>query len=125
MRWSFSSPGGIRVHRQCKCKKMAITNHMKFVFRFRENPEIVKKNIKQFLDNNRILLKEIAVEIGIEENSIRLYIDGKEAFTNEQREEFYRWYLLKILRPPSGIGMKQFCNFSRKASPVKNINFRI
>ena len=73
---------------------------------FRENPDIVKKNIKQFLDNNRILLKEIAFEIGIEEESIRLYIDGKEAFTKEQREEFYRWYLLKIFRPPSGLGKR-------------------
>jgi len=73
-----------------------------------ENPDIVKKNIKQFLDNNRILLKEMAFEIGIEEESIRLYIEGKEAFTKEQREEFYRWYLLKIFRPPSGLDEKSF-----------------
>ena len=84
--------------------------HIAF-FHFRENPDIVKKNIKQFLDNNRILLKEISFEIGIEEESIRLYIDGKEAFTKEQREEFYRWYLLKIFRPPSGPGKKIFILF--------------
>lgn len=70
----------------------------------RENPEIVKKNIRQFLDNNRIPLKEIAVETGIAEESITQYMDGSEQFIKVQREEFYRWYLYKILRPPNGQG---------------------
>eukprot|EP00112_Aurelia_sp_Birch-Aquarium-sp1_P000550 Seg1053.2 transcript_id=Seg1053.2/GoldUCD/mRNA.D3Y31 product="Zinc finger protein 333" protein_id=Seg1053.2/GoldUCD/D3Y31 len=73
-----------------------------------ENPEIVKKNIRQFLDNNRIPLKEIAVETGIAEESITQYMDGSEQFIKVQREEFYRWYLYKILRPPNGQDDKSF-----------------
>lgn len=68
----------------------------------KENPEIVKKNIKQFLENNRILTNEIANETGLTEECINIYIDGKENFNENQTKDFYKWYLWKILRPPNG-----------------------
>eukprot|EP00794_Sanderia_malayensis_P010718 gene10718-11866_t len=73
-----------------------------------ENPDIIKKNIKQFLENNRIIIKEIAIETGLTEESINVYIDGNYTFNEEQRRDFYRWYLLKILRPPNGSDEKSF-----------------
>ncbi len=71
---------------------------------FSENPDIIKKNIKQFLENNRILIKEIAFETELNEESVIGYINGNEIFSEAQRQDFYRWYLLKILRPPNGSG---------------------
>ena len=66
------------------------------------------KNVKQFLENNRILAREIAVETGLSQDDINAYMEGNSNFDDEKRKEFYKWYLTKILRPPNGRGKYNF-----------------
>ena len=63
--------------------------------------EVVAKNILQFLDNNRIALDEIAVETGLGKEEIQAFMEFRSEFTVENKRDFYKWYLAKILRPPN------------------------
>ena len=73
--------------------------------------EVVAKNIRQFLDNNRIVLDDIAVETGLEKEGIQAFMEFRSEFTTENKRDFYRWYLAKILRPPNE-NCKSFTNLS-------------
>jgi len=64
-----------------------------------EDMEVVTRNIRQFLDNNRILVDEIAIETGLGKDSIKSFMDLEVDIGEENKKEFYKWYLIKVLRP--------------------------
>ena len=75
---------------------------------FSEGREIVTKNIRQFLDNNQIMLDEVAVETGLDKQDIEAFVEFHGELDLTSKKEFYRWYLTKILKPPNGNGKNDF-----------------
>ncbi|XP_065644540.1 zinc finger protein 26 [Hydra vulgaris] len=67
-----------------------------------EGNEVVTKNIRQFLENNQILLDEVAVETDLDKNEIKAFIEFHGELESASKKEFYRWYLTKIFKPPNG-----------------------
>lgn len=64
---------------------------------YRGNDEIISREIREFLDNNRTCQKEAARVSTLSQSEITRFLNEGLDIKDEKKTKFYRWYLEKKL----------------------------
>ena len=70
---------------------------------FRGKEEIIGREIREFMENNKALEKELIEETGVSQTEISKYLQESVHLKEDKRTKLFRWYLEKKLsRTESG-----------------------
>lgn len=84
------------------CLALNSTNCMTSLF-YRGKEEIIGREIREFMENNKALEKELIEETGVSQTEITKYLQESVHLKEEKRTKLFRWYLEKKLsRTESG-----------------------
>ena len=64
---------------------------------FRGKEEIIGREIRDFMENNKALEKELIEETGVSQTEITKYLQESVHLKEDQRKNLFRWYLEKKL----------------------------
>ena len=78
-----------------------ITSTVKFIkgfsFPFRGKEEIIGREIRDFMENNKALENELVEETGVTETELMKYLKESVHLKEDKRKNLFRWYLEKKL----------------------------
>jgi len=64
---------------------------------FRGKEEIIGREIREFMENNKALEKELIEETGVSQTEITKYLEESVHLKEDKRKNLFRWYLEKKL----------------------------
>lgn len=84
------------------CLALNSTNCLTSLF-YRGKEEIIGREIREFMENNKALEKELIEETGVSQTEITKYLKESVHLKEDKRTKLFRWYLEKKLsRTESG-----------------------
>ena len=100
MVYTFSSTRQLR-HINGLLYFQIITSTAKFIkgfsFPFRGKEEIIGREIRDFMENNKALENELVEETGVTEPELMKYLKESVHLKEDKRKNLFRWYLEKKL----------------------------
>ena len=90
-------------------------------FFFRGKEEIIGREIREFMENNKALEKELIEETGVSQTEISKYLQESVHLKEDKRTKLFRWYLEKKLsRTESGTASFPWWKY-QFSLPMQNI----
>ena len=70
---------------------------MRALLCFRGKEEIIGREIREFMENNKALEKELMEETGVSQTELTKYLHESVHLKEDKRKNLFRWYLEKKL----------------------------
>lgn len=81
----------------CHLFLLPLLNKIYDVLFFRGKEEIIGREIREFMENNKALEKELIEETGVSQTEITKYLQESVHLKEDKRTKLFRWYLEKKL----------------------------